>query len=368
MIPLLIGAGIAGILGLGGVAVAKDTQKEAENTLDEARDIYDSAKRSLEIQQNNTENALKRLGDEKYRILTGVITEFVVAFNKFKNIDFKQSHGINELDNLKFEEFTKSDLLSIQKLAETGDSLAKGAMAGGAAGAAIALGAGAASVNALLGAGTMSAFAGAVGIGGAAELAIAGVGGLAPALGIVAGPALLIGGFAAFCKADENLQKAKSALAEANVAAQQMETAEYLCRQIERRSEMFSELLDELEPLLRASVQELNRLSGLSIKVSVPKKRGALVQFFANLFKIQLKDKYVTKTMKKNDYNNLNVDEKKFLAMSGAIAKAIKSVVDTPILDSTGEVTSESEKVYDNISNALPDYRTNQPILINCIS
>ncbi len=367
MIPLLIGAGLAGLFGAGEVAVAKDTQREAEQTLEEARDLYDSAKRSLEVQQEDTEYALKKLGEEKYRVLTGVITEFVVAFNKFKNIDFRQTRGINELDNLKLEEFSKSDLLSIQKLAETGENLAKGAIAGGAAGAAIALGAGAVSINTLFGAGTMSFFASTAGIGTAANLAIAGVGGLAPALGIVAGPALLIGGFAAFWKADENLQKAKSAYAEAEVAAEQMETAEYLCRQIERRSEMFNELLDELEPLLRASVQELNRLAGVSIKVTVPKKRGALIQFFANLFKIQLKDKYVTKTMKKNDYNNLTQDEKKFLAMSGAIAKAIKSVVDTPILDSSGDVTYESEEVYDEVSDAIPDYERNQRMLITCM-
>ena len=356
MVPLVlgIGAGLAGLFGAGEVIATKETQREAEETLEEARDIYDSAKRSLEVQQEDTEYALKRLGEEKYRVLTGVIAEFVVAFNKFKNIDFRQTRGINELDNLRLEEFSKSDLLSIQKLADTGESMTKGAIAGGVTSATVAFGAG----------GGFAALVGGSSLGGAAATAVTAVGGLAPALGIVAGPALLIGGFAAFCKADENLEKAKSALAEAEVAAEQMETAEYLCRQIERRSEMFNELLDELEPLLRASVQELNRLSGVSIKVTVPKKRGALVQFFANLFKIQLKDKFVTKTMKKNDYNNLTDDEKKFLAMSGAIAKAIKSVVDTPILDSSGEVTYKSEEVYDEISDAIPDYERNQRMLI----
>ena len=53
--------------------------------------------------------------------------------------------------------------------------------------------------------------------------------------------------------------------------------------------------------------------------------------------------------------------------MSGAIAKAMKSVLDTPILDSSGEVTYESETVYQCVSNALPDYKANQNLIIKQI-
>ena len=368
MIPLLIGAGIAGILGAGGMAVAKDTQREAEETLNQARTIYDDAKMSLESQQRSTETSLKNLGDAKYRVLTDLIPQFIISFNKFKNVSFTNSVGINELDNLKLEQFSSADFASLKQLADTSEGLKKGAVAGGAAGAAIALGAGALTVDAVLGAGTVASVASIAGVGAAADLALAGIGGLVPGLAVVAGPALLIGGFASFYKADENLEKAKSALAQSEEAAEEMDNAEYLCRQIERRSDMFNDVLDRLVPLLRRSVQELNRISNVTFEAKIVKKRGAIAQFFASLFNIQLKDRIVTKKMKKNDYNNLNDSEKTFLAMSGAIAKAVKAVIDTPILDSYGNVTDESEEVADEMDDKIPDYEQKQQFLLSRLS
>lgn len=357
MIPLLIGAGVAALFGAGGMAVAKDTQQEAESTLRSAQSLYDSAKASLQEQQEKTERTLKNLGEKKYSVLVELIPQFVVAFNKFKNVDFRNSVGINELDNLNLEQFSNKDFSDLCKIADTADSLKKGFVAGGAAGAAVALGAGAIAVDVALGAGTVTSIASVAGIGAAADLALAGIGGLVPGLAIVAGPALLIGGFSSYCKADENLQKANAAYAQAETAAQKMSNAEYSCLQIARRGDMFIEVLEGLIPIFRKSIEELNSIAGSKTTIIITRKPPKLFNFFASLFKIHLNDKHITKVVKKNNFNYLSDNEKELLAMSGSLAKAIKSIIDTPILTTDGEVTGESEQVY-NETRALPaEYR-----------
>lgn len=366
MIPLIIGAATA-LFGAAAVSVANDTQEEANDTLQNARDIYDNAKASLEAQQRCTENSLTYLGNQKYEILTTLIPQFVVAFSKFKNVDFRGSAGINELNNLKIERFSGSDFADIKQLADTGESMKKGAIAGGTAGAIVALGAGTYAVG---GVGAVAGIANLFGAGAAASSVLAGAGitSLVPGLAAVAGPALLVGGFASFMKADENLEKAKSALAQSRTAAEQMDNAEYMCRQIERRSDMLSDNLAELEPLFQKCVDELTRIAGVTCTMTITKKPPSILKFLAGLFKIELKDKTVTKKVQKNDYKNLTVEEKQFLAMSGSIAKAVKAIIDTPVLDADGDVTYESEELCDEMDDKIPEFENQQQYLLAKIS
>ncbi|WP_349401471.1 hypothetical protein, partial [Clostridium perfringens] len=70
-IPFIIaGLGLAaGALGIGGHLNAKETNEKAQRIVDNAQNMYDDAKVSLEASQKNTESALLALGYNKKNTL-----------------------------------------------------------------------------------------------------------------------------------------------------------------------------------------------------------------------------------------------------------------------------------------------------------
>ena len=69
MIPLLI-AGAAALAGAAHLS-ANSTNEKAERRAAEAKQLYDSAKKSLEKSKAETESALEKLGLEKWAVLNG---------------------------------------------------------------------------------------------------------------------------------------------------------------------------------------------------------------------------------------------------------------------------------------------------------
>lgn len=67
---LLAGLGVvAGILGTGGHLSAKETNEEAQRISEDAQDLYNDAKASLEKMQNETKKSLVKLGYAKKYVL-----------------------------------------------------------------------------------------------------------------------------------------------------------------------------------------------------------------------------------------------------------------------------------------------------------
>jgi transmembrane protein len=56
---------------------------------------------------------------------------------------------------------------------------------------------------------------------------------------------------------------------------------------------------------------------------------------------------------KGTDYRNFSSDKKKVIAQATTLAGAIKSILDTPILDKDGNLTSESARIIDTTNAKL---------------
>lgn len=295
---------------------ANEVNKEANNIIIVATDEANDARESCN-------KALQNLGDKKILILDSSIQRFLKGFTRIKNVDFSDSKGLNELNKIKFDDNTIKELKEMQSMAS--------AIAGGiATGAATAFGAyGATMTFAATSTGTaISALSGAAATNatlawlGGGSLAIGGGGmaaGTAVLGGLVAAPALLVFGLVASSKASAKKDEAYANLAEARKYREEMNTVETLCYGMEKRADMFSKLLTNLDEMFKPLIEKM---------YDILIDNGA-------------------------DYSKYSIEAKKYIAEIVAVAVAIKSILDTPILTDDGKLTTESENVVNNIREFL---------------
>ena len=276
--------------------------------------------------QKETEADLIALGNSKEAVLKGSIQQFLQAYDRIKNIELKESSGLNELSDFMID---KQGTLRLREISNIyGSSLLSGA-AGAVAGSAVALAAN----------GTLPLVAWALGgaaealtigeIGFAASSAISGisVGISATPLAAIAGPALFFTGFSASMKADENLEKARTMKAEAKAAVEEMKIAETMCTAISDRAKMFDKLLTELNGMFSECTVKLSEMVN------------------------QKADKAVEGVI---DAGSLTEDELKLVAVTRSFAGAVKAVIDTPILNKDGGLCKESKEFYYSTVEKLP--------------
>ena len=323
---LLVGLGAAA-LGLGGHADAKETNEKAQRISEEAQQMYNSAKNSLEIAQSNTEKALLNLGYKKKNVLDSSMHQFVDSFEKIKHIQLKESVGIYEVSKFSID---SQAIVEVKKMTDIYSSTIKSGATGAAAGAIVAL---AASGSLPIVTGSL-ATAGSILMTGEIGLA-AGLAGSALSFGAamtplsaIAAPVVLFTGISASIKADENLEKARTMYAQAELAVEQMETSKTLCSAIAKRSEMFEELLVELNGMF-----------------------SECTKLFANV--IKSKSAGGTRRIVLEDFSE---DEQKLIAVTRSLAGAVKAVIDTPILSKDGDISTESTKVYNQTRAELADW------------
>ncbi len=328
-IPLLfIGvAAVTGAFGVGKSVKAGIDIADANSTNKSADEIVKNATAKIEKCRKNCGDAIENLGERKVQVLNGSIKSFIQEFEKLKNIELKESSGLNELQKLVLDRGEFEELKELQSMATSiAGGLASGALAGavtafgafGAAGAlatastgtAIATLSGAAATNATLaffGGGSLAA--GGLGMaGGAAVLG-----------GLVAGPALAVLGLVVGAKASKNRDEAYTNLAKAVEFKEQMDAAASLCIGIRKRANMFYRFLLSLNAVFEPLIFEM----GQTIK------------------------------MRGTDYRDFSEDEKKTVVEAMAIAGAIKSILDTPILDDDGNLTEASGKIEELVSVGL---------------
>lgn len=317
---LFIGVAAAtGVFGVGKSVKAGADQKEASRTNERADGIVREASKKIDICRKNCGTAIDELGKRKIKILDESIKPFLTEFEKLNHVELTESAGLNELQKMVLDQKKFTELKELQSMATSMVSgVASGAMAGaitafgayGAAGAlatastgtAIASLSGAAATNATL------AFFG----GGALSAGGLGVaGGTAVLGGLVAGPALAVLGVVVGAKASANKDKAYANLSKANEFKEEMDAASSLCIGIRKRCAMFNRFLLSLDSVFEPLIYEMK-------------------QIIAN---------------KGTDFRSFTSEEKKVVAKAMAMAGAVKSILDTPILDDTGNLTTESEKM-----------------------
>jgi hypothetical protein len=328
-IPFILGAiGIgAGLLGLGtGIKAAVDNN-DAKDIDSRAQSIIDDAKENLEKSRIRTRQALESLGNEKKWVLDHSIDQFVKAFKKLHNVDRVNLVGRDDIKidvHVVYDLEKMSDYISSILGGTAGGALGGaltafaaygGAMTFGAAstGTAIASLSGAAATNATL------AFLG----GG--SLAVGGLGMAGGAMvlgGLVAGPALAVMGLIIGAQASENLDKARSNLAEAKKIAEELKVKSVVCNGISERSHLLNQLLTALNSLFYPQISKMEEII---------QTRGV-------------------------EYPTFTPDEQYTVAAACALATAINTVLNTSILTEDGRLTDASLQVADNTVKFIQNF------------
>ncbi len=328
-IPLLFiaaGAGTA-LFGVGKGIKAGIDQKEASDTNRASEYKVEYATDKANESRKNCADAIDKLGERKVAVLNGSIKTFITEFEKLNHVELSESSGLNELQKFVLDKKSFSDLKQLQGMATSlAGGMASGAMAGaltafgayGAAGAlatastgtAIASLSGAAATNA-----TLAFFGG----GSLAAGGLGMVGGTAVLGGLVAGPALAVLGIVMGAKASKNLDAANANWAKAKEFEEEMKIAADLCNGIRRRSEMFNRFLIRLQTVFDPLVYRMTEII---------KTKGT-------------------------DFRDFSDEEKGVVASAMTIAGAIKAVLDTPILDEAGNLTTESGIVIESTQKKI---------------
>ncbi|MDD6402359.1 MAG: NINE protein [Lachnospiraceae bacterium] len=327
---LLAGLGVAaGVIGASGHISAKETNEKAQRISEDAQDLYNRSKASLEEAQSNTESALLRLGYSKKNVLDSSIKQFLQSYDKIKHINFKESVGINEISKFAID---NQEAIQLREMSNIYQSALSSGATGAATGAVIALAASGSLplVTGVLSTAGTALVAGEVGVAAGLAGSALSFGAAMTPLAAIAAPVILFTGISSSIKADENLEKARCMYAEAEAACEKMETAETLCRAIVRKADMFDGVLGELNVMFAECARLLDGV--------VKKKTG----LFNN---------------KKVSSSDFTEEELKLIAVTRALAGAVKSVIDTPILSKDGVLTNESENVYQESVNMLPEFK-----------
>ncbi len=315
-------AGGSAALRIGKSVKAKSDYDQAEYVNSKAYNIQKKAADGLNECRKNCGTALGTLGETKILVLDEGIKPFVKEFEKLNHISLSKSAGLNELQKIVLDKASFAQLKEIQGMAT---SIATGAGAGAIAGATTAFGAyGAASTFALASTGTaISSLSGAAATNatlaffGGGAIKAGGLGMIAGGYvlgGLIAGPALAVFGSMVGAKASAALDDAYSNLAQAREYAQEMSVASTACIGIRKRSDMFTRFLLQLNATFEPLVYEMTQII---------KTKGA-------------------------DYRKFSKGEKEVVAEAMTLAGAIKAVIDTPILDDSGKLTKQSEKIIQN--------------------
>lgn len=327
-IPLIL-AGAALLAGGYGVKKgfdAKSDMDDAKNLNRSARNIYDKAKDSLENERQSTQNKIESLGILKVKIYQDTLKPFVEKFSKIKNIDFKESGNTGEL-LFSNEDKEELHLLSTSVIDIT-DAMSGGVTAIGAGGLAglAAYGSvgflGTASTGTAIG--TLSGVAATnstlawLGGGSLASGGFGMAGGTAVLGGIIAGPVLAVGGMILASKAEAAKNDAYSNKLEAELAAEEMETARVKTNAIGRSFNEIKDLLAQLDNI------------------------------FAPLF-----IDFQSLVNSNSDYRTYSKVDKNGVYMAVSLAKTIKLIIDTTLLDQDGNITSECITLIKNKNDSI---------------
>lgn len=318
LIPILIAVGTSAVA-IGKSVKAAVDKNTANKTNKKANEIVNQAKNRINVAREKSGSSIKALGRKKLDVSSYSINRFVNTFGKLKNVDFRQSVGLNELSKFQIDSQSLSELKELGSFATSIiNGLGGGALGGAltafgaysAAGtfAAASTGTAIASLNGVAATNATLAFFG----GGSLATGGAGIAGGTMVLGgLVAGPALAIMGLIVGSKASKAKDEAYSNLAQARKYSEEMDAAVDLCRAIAKRADMFRELLSKLERYFDMSIKQMQE---------------AIVEHG-------------------NDFRSFSQQQKESVAASASLAKAIKSVIDTPILTKDGNLTSQSENI-----------------------
>lgn len=294
--------------------------QEAESTNQRAKYIIENAKGEAEEGRRKALGALADLGKAKVTVLRSSVKDFIDLFEQIHNIELDDSVGLDEFKNLRFD---IEDMRSLKKMQSIAVSSFQGGVSGIGLGTLAAfctyngtMAFGAAStgtaISALHGAAATNATLAFLGGGSLAAGGMGITGGMMVLGGIVTVPFLAVMGFSMYSRAKANKEIAYSNLAEAKKFQEEVQTMVTACKAIEEYSTMYCTLL-----------MKLNR---------------TVFNSLLYLLKQVIDDSGV-------DYDCYDHQAKEIVMANLAVAKAVKTIIDTPILTEEGALSDESKRL-----------------------
>lgn len=350
-LPFILGAAAvaAGAFGVKKGLDAREDMEEAQDLLECAKEMSAEAENSIEKSRKGTAMTIENLGKTKIKILSTSMKKFVEEFSKIKNIDFQNSVGLEEL-----KDFTPDscDFSNLQQASFKAADLASGGLGGVAAGSLMAAGTYGAVGSAAFGAAasTGTAIAGLSGAAatnatlawlGGGSLAAGGfgmAGGMMVLGGLVAGPALAVGGVFMASKAKEALYEAEEYYDKARAFKEQAKNICSNLSAIDERAKQIDFVLKKLDIYFKQSVAGLSAVTsnGLNWKT----------------------------------YTN---EEKQIVGASAQIAKTIKIILDTSLLNEKGnlqkgKVTAAVKLGEESLKKLSSDKSVNEEVYIQRVA
>jgi len=334
-IPFILGglAAAAAAYGVKKGLDANDDMNDAKVLNEDAQNLAKKAENRIESSRKKTAESIEELGRTKIEILSTSMKQFVKAFSRIKNVNFKDSVGMEEL-----KDFTPDsvDFSNLEKASFKASDMASGGLGGIAAGSLMAAGTyGAVGGIGILGATatTGTAIAGLSGAaatnatlawlgGGALSAGGFGMaGGMMVLGGLVAGPALAIGGAFMASKAKEALYAAEENYDKARAFDEQSKNIATELGAVSTRAVQIQDILVQLnEYFIKSNDAMLD------------------VIFDAG-----------------SNWKNYNVNQKKTVGACAQLAKTIKVILDTSLLGENGEITVASKDAVITGQKALED-------------
>ncbi len=314
LIPLLLGG--AGLFGAGKLAGSYLNNDEARKINADARELVDHGEDIMETAQNYTAKSLASLGEQKVFILEGSIKNFINIFSRIKDVKFETNSNIDELKDFQLDDKSFNSLHDMSNNA----SLLSGA------GRNILTAFGAYSAVSMLSLSSSAIISNLGGAAAGATLSFLGGGTIAAGVtsvlgGVLTAPVLAVLGIFLESSSSRNLEDARSNKIQALKFLKEIEISVSACNGIRKMSYMFWRLLMRLDILLSKSNEEMKQIIN---------KNGT-------------------------DYKNFSPDEKKSIAASASLAKAVKTILDTPILTEDGKLTQESLTAANAVRGILPE-------------
>ncbi len=344
-VPFILG-GLAVGSALFGIKKGLDAKEKINQVKDielTIKEISSHCNEIMKTAKKDTSNELENLGREKLTIMSGTMHKFVDTYKNMKNVNFKEI-GIDELENFKPEtkEIAALNVATLDAVDLTVSGV--GAVAGstllavGTYGAVMYGGFAAAStgtmIGALSGAAATNATLAWLGGGSLAAGGFGMAGGMAVLGGIVAGPALALGGVFLDSKAEDKLYEALEQKDKAIRFQKEVEQAVLALKAIAKRSIQVKDLLANLNVLFDSQITKFKTIVELL------------------------------------GYNYAEYPEKAkhTVAINAMLAKIIKIIIDTPLLTTKGELTTDSFKVISRFETITEKTCDNKDSLVTYIN
>lgn len=328
---------------LGGIALASAAAGikkgvDAKHDLDEARDVNATARRTAEESERfvaaakeKAKGAVEDLGRAKIRVLTTSVSRFVSEYEQIKNINLRESAGIDELRNFSlsthaFKELKQATYEAKQVAVNGLAAVGSGALLAYGTYSVVMSGLGGLLVTATTGT-ALSSLTGAAAVnatlawlgGGALGVGYGMAGGMVVLGGLVVGPALAVGGALFASQARKALNDAYGNREKAEAFKAQAKTIGTALKSIYVRSNQLVKLLDGLDTYFVRHVDDM---------ASTIKQQGT-------------------------DWMSYSQDEKQQIYRCVQLASAIKIILDTPLLKESGELDQATTKALSNGESCL---------------